>query len=131
MKATELEVVHMPFGKYHGRALRSIPKDYMTWFVENVKDKPDIVRSMQIVLAEWGWTSARQMPKKGKPPKARKPKRQHPRKQQPASLVYKTHAGPWPDGWGRPENHEQGGPPPFDVEPDELTKEFREILGVG
>jgi uncharacterized protein (DUF3820 family) len=114
-RATELEVVHMPFGKYKGTALRSIPKDYLVWFTKNAERCENIKRSMRIVLAEWGWQDGKAS--KGKP--KRKKRRQPPvdgyaAAQQRASIPSDT--------------IEEC---PFDVPETELDAEYREIMGVG
>ena len=40
----------MPFGKYKDRNISTIPRKYLRWFVENIKDKPYLVKEFKKIL---------------------------------------------------------------------------------
>jgi hypothetical protein len=48
------EAVVMPFGKYKGRLVSDIPEDYLEWFADNVKAKPELAAAVAKALGRQG-----------------------------------------------------------------------------
>ena len=46
------EVTRMPFGKYKGATLRSIPREYLEWFVREAKGCENVKRSILAALGD-------------------------------------------------------------------------------
>lgn len=44
----------MPFGKYKGRLIGDIPENYLEWFADNVKTKPDLAAAVAKALGRPG-----------------------------------------------------------------------------
>lgn len=113
---SSLEVDRMPFGKHRGTPLRSIPRDYLEWFLKNIEGCDDIKRSIAVVIAEWNWTRSSQ-PRPQRSKKKRKP---------PRERVNEVALGSRPEGWG----DDGGAECPFDVPGEaELDAEYRAIVG--
>src|SRR6185436_19239378 len=54
MDDQEEAAVVMPFGKYKGRLISDIPEDYLEWFADNVKAKPDLAAAVAKALGRQG-----------------------------------------------------------------------------
>jgi uncharacterized protein (DUF3820 family) len=54
MDGQEDDAVVMPFGKYKGRLVSDIPEDYLEWFADNVKTKPDLAAAVNMALGRQG-----------------------------------------------------------------------------
>jgi hypothetical protein len=54
MSDSEDTGVVMPFGKYKGRLICDVPKDYLEWFADNVKAKPFLALAVANALGRKG-----------------------------------------------------------------------------
>jgi len=54
MDGQEEAAIVMPFGKYKGRLISDIPKDYLEWFADNVKAKPFLAEAVAKALGRQG-----------------------------------------------------------------------------
>lgn len=104
----ELDVSRMPFGKHRGRPIRSLPRDYIEWFLRTVEGCEDIRHSMTIVLAEW---DSQKRPGARKKVNRRRKTVVHGKPNARARLNEKVY-GDRPEGWGQP----NGEPCPFDTD---------------
>lgn len=113
----------MPFGKYKGHEIASIPPGYVRWFLENVRGCHDLKLAMRANVAETEWKA----PKKAKPVKT-KPQGWIERR---CGTVRYCEGGVglplplWGDGFEVDNSDEC----PFDVPDDELTIEYKAIMG--
>lgn len=112
MGDSALPVTRMPFGKHKGTPLRSIPKAYLEWFLDNVEGCQDIKSAILTVLADWILERAE------KPAQQRRKKNRKP----PRERVNEVAHGSQTD--------RRGEECPFDVPGEaELDAEYRATVG--